>query len=278
MEQHSSSLKVAGSSQKYSATALLRAFSSCMRPSTSASLASALWEMTNKDPDCKNHEQDLLALGGTCWGHGRKTLPEGKSPFLAGRRSVCCCAISLSRPAWLCYKSLRWPPLCKFCKSATFTAAKVTLQSGDMRLEAASNNQSVFWGRLPWRCPDVFKLPGKGQQLCIDPLRLLGWKKKTRQGELNWPLSGTALSHRATALAHLGNVVHEVHARLVGFGVRQLEKWGHPEADGVCSVTTLNHTWQWRLYRSRTKVNSLWKNKQLLCRKDTNRIHVIPSF
>lgn len=42
MEQHSSSRKLAGSSQKYSATAPLRAFSSWTRASTSASLAPAL--------------------------------------------------------------------------------------------------------------------------------------------------------------------------------------------------------------------------------------------
>lgn len=42
MEQHSSSLKLAGSSQKYSATAPLRASSSRTRASTSASLDRAL--------------------------------------------------------------------------------------------------------------------------------------------------------------------------------------------------------------------------------------------
>lgn len=44
------------------------------------------------------------------------------------------------------------------------------------------------------------------------------------------------------APAHLGNVVHEVHARLVGLGVRQLQKRGHPEADGVRRVAALNRT------------------------------------
>lgn len=43
-------------------------------------------------------------------------------------------------------------------------------------------------------------------------------------------------------LAHLGNVVHEVHAGLVGFGVGQLEQRGHAEADGVSGVAPLNHT------------------------------------
>lgn len=56
------------------------------------------------------------------------------------------------------------------------------------------------------------------------------------------PVSGTAPSRRVIALTHLGDVVHEVHAGLVGLGVRQLEERGHPEADGVRGVAALNHT------------------------------------
>lgn len=48
MEQHSSSLKVVGSSQKYSATASLREFSWWREDSTSATLALALWEFTTR--------------------------------------------------------------------------------------------------------------------------------------------------------------------------------------------------------------------------------------
>lgn len=33
--------------------------------------------------------------------------------------------------------------------------------------------------------------------------------------------------------------VHEVHARLVGLGVCQVEQRGHPEADGIGTVATL---------------------------------------
>ena len=39
--------------------------------------------------------------------------------------------------------------------------------------------------------------------------------------------------------AHLGNKVHQVHARLVGLCVRQLEEGGHPEANSVAAVATL---------------------------------------
>lgn len=50
----------------------------------------------------------------------------------------------------------------------------------------------------------------------------------------------TSARDRTIALAHLGHVVHEVHAWLVGFGVGQLEERGHPEADGVGSVAALS--------------------------------------
>lgn len=51
---------------------------------------------------------------------------------------------------------------------------------------------------------------------------------------------------------HLGNVVHEVHARLVGLGVCQLEQRRHPEANGVGrgTVTTLKNTpCQWSIHQ-----------------------------
>lgn len=47
---------------------------------------------------------------------------------------------------------------------------------------------------------------------------------------------------------HLGNIVHEVHARLVGLGVGQLEQRGHPEANGIGTVTTLkNILFEWSI-------------------------------
>lgn len=49
---------------------------------------------------------------------------------------------------------------------------------------------------------------------------------------------------------HLGNVVHEVHARLVGLGVCQLEQRGHPEANGIGAVTTLNNKlFEWSVHQ-----------------------------
>lgn len=40
--------------------------------------------------------------------------------------------------------------------------------------------------------------------------------------------------------SHLGHVVHEVHAGLVGLGVGQIEQRAHPEANSIGTVTTLN--------------------------------------
>lgn len=232
MEQHSSSLKVAGSSQKYSATAPLSAFSSRTRHSTSASLASALWETTKRIQTAK-------PASGTPWSREegrRKPLPSERSPFLAGSRADRCSATSASRSSWLCYKSRRWPPLCKSCKRATVTAAKGTLPS-QHNFEWAKCALAAATLTLR-RCFQAGWETSAALHRSPPPAGV----RKTTSGADNWPLSETVPSCHAIAPAHLGDVVHEVHARLVGFGVRQLEKWGHPETDGVCSVATLNHT------------------------------------
>lgn len=40
-------------------------------------------------------------------------------------------------------------------------------------------------------------------------------------------------------ISYFSHKVHEVHARLVGLGVSQVEERGHPEADGIGTAATL---------------------------------------
>ena len=42
---------------------------------------------------------------------------------------------------------------------------------------------------------------------------------------------------------YLRHVVHQVHAGLIGFGVRQLEQGIHPEADCIPTVSALGEVW-----------------------------------
>ena len=122
MEQHSSSLKVAGSSQKYSATLLLRASSSWRWAPTSASLASALWENDNMTAYKEEAKQSIQKLVFVLFQqHGRDSTMRNVS--------ICC-----RRPGCLpLYSFTSSIFLISFSKSAITSSLQILLASSVVR-------------------------------------------------------------------------------------------------------------------------------------------------
>lgn len=115
MEQQSSSLKAAGSSQKYSATASLSAFSSCRDLSKSASLGSALWE--EKKRIQKNKINTSICGLADLWSEKMENLPKERSPSALRGLALCCWTVLLLQSYWPPRQNLQLPRLYKSCSN-----------------------------------------------------------------------------------------------------------------------------------------------------------------
>lgn len=161
-------------------------------------------------------------------------------------QAFCCWTISPPWSSWLLPHSQKSPRLYKFCRRATCDILKQVHLYTHHQLDLVTN-MATFWKSCEWMCAN-------GSYLDAIPMCSSWLWKLSNSASMPSACCGerTQVSYlcfyklflqwasvHPRAPSYFSDIMHEVHAGLVGLGVCQIEQRGHPEANGIGTVTTL---------------------------------------